>query len=311
MVALMSMRILVVIPVFNRPAMVLEALDSVAVQSIPPTAVVVVDDGSTDGTAEVVERWIAANPGLTVHLVRANHGGASAARNLGLRMFAGDMDAVVFLDSDDLWPSDLLERASSLLEREPRAVAVSTDRELHDLNLGSRRKIDTTSLEVNPWFFMLRRGGALGSCTMFRIPAVQEAGGYPEDIPTGHDKILFGRIARLGSWHHITGNPVVFRRNYAVALDGDADHLHSQYPDYQARWALAAEQLWREAPNTASLNLKARILICKRWSKATKQAIRCGNRGDAWRCLARAFRFCPWRLNNLHLLFRLMGRAKR
>lgn len=305
------MRILVVIPVFNRPTMVLEALDSVALQSTLPAAVAVVDDDSTDETPEAVERWIAARPGLAVHLVRANHGGASAARNLGLRTFAADMDAVAFLDSDDLWPRDFLDRARAVLEREPRAVAVSTDRELHDLRRGSRRKIDTTSLAVNPWFFMLRRGGALGSCTLFRTPAVLEAGGYPEDIPTGHDKILFGRIARLGSWHHVTGNPVVFRRNYADVIDGDADHLHRLYPDFEARWASAAEQLWSEAPNNASLEIKARILIGKRWRKATKQAIRCGNRDDAWRCLARAFRFCPWSLRNLHLWFRVMGRAKK
>lgn len=303
------MRILVVIPVFNRPSMVLEALDSVAAQSIPPAAVVVVDDGSTDCTAAAVERWIAAGPGPAVHLLHSAHGGASAARNRGFRMFAAGMDAVAFLDSDDLWPRDFLERTGALLEREPRAVAVSTDRELHDPGRSLKRKFDMSPITVNPWLFMLRHGAGMGSGTLFRIGAVQEAGGYPEDIPTGHDSILFGRIARLGAWRHVSGAPVVFRRNHALAGDGAADHLHRQYPDYRARWASVAEQLWDEAPNKPLIGIQGRLLIGNRWRKATRQAIQNGNRDDAWCCLARAFRYCPWSLKNLRLWLRLIRDA--
>lgn len=303
------MRTLVVIPVFNRSTMVLEALDSVAEQSVPPTAVVVVDDGSTDDTPEAVEGWLSARPALNAHLMRLPNGGAAAARNRGLREFATDMDAVAFLDSDDLWPRDFLARTRALLEREPRAVAVSCDRELLDMARGTRQFTDISVVPANPWRFLLKHGGALGSCTLFRVSEVLAAGGYPEDIPTGHDSILFGRIAGRGGWRHVKGSPVVFRRNHARVGDGDADHLHMLYPDYRERWAKVAEQLRNEAPRDARLGLLARHLIGGRWRRAAKQAIQCGERERAWRCLARAFRQSPWNPKNLHVLLRLMGRA--
>lgn len=96
------MKVAVVIPCWNHGRLLTEALTSVASQTLQPTQVIVVDDGSTDDSAAVAQ----AHPGVT--LVRQPHAGTAAARNTGLTHV--DADAVAFLDADDLWPPESLER---------------------------------------------------------------------------------------------------------------------------------------------------------------------------------------------------------
>ena len=103
------MRISVVLPVFNRAPYVGEAIESVLGQTRPPDELIVVDDGSTDDTAAVVERW--ARPSLRI--VRQENRGIGGARNSGLREVTGDL--VAFIDSDDLWERDKLERQAAAM----------------------------------------------------------------------------------------------------------------------------------------------------------------------------------------------------
>ena len=90
------MDVAVVIPCWNQGRLLREALASITAQTVTPTTVVVVDDGSTDETADVAS----AHPGVT--LVRQKRSGAAEARNAGLAR--ADADLIAFLDADDLWP---------------------------------------------------------------------------------------------------------------------------------------------------------------------------------------------------------------
>jgi glycosyltransferase involved in cell wall biosynthesis len=92
-----------VIPVYNGAAFVAEAIESVLAQTHPVAECVVVDDGSTDATAEVVSRF-----GAPVRLIRQANAGVATARNRG----AAESTAryVAFLDADDAWKPDKLER---------------------------------------------------------------------------------------------------------------------------------------------------------------------------------------------------------
>src|SRR5512146_2253707 len=94
----------VVIPAYTREHTVLTAIRSVLWQTLPPTEILVVDDGSTDQTAAVVEAL--GEP--TVRLIRQPNGGISAARNTGIREARGAW--VAFQDSDDEWLPTKLER---------------------------------------------------------------------------------------------------------------------------------------------------------------------------------------------------------
>lgn len=133
------MGVAVIVPVYNRGATVLEALDSVTAQTCAPQRLVVVDDGSTDDTAATVSQWIESRHlSFAVALIRKPNGGVSSARNRGLHRI-GNCQYIAFLDSDDIWPVDFLERASSVLAADPRAVAATADRQYIDRLSGTTR----------------------------------------------------------------------------------------------------------------------------------------------------------------------------
>ncbi len=110
----------VVIPCYNHSRFLREAIDSVGTPS-RPVEVVVVDDGSTDDSAEVAERC-AGNRlnGRSIRVVRQSHSGVAAARNRGFRESRGEL--VVFLDSDDRLATNALDVGARALDDHPEAV---------------------------------------------------------------------------------------------------------------------------------------------------------------------------------------------
>ena len=110
----------VVIPLYNKAAEIGRAVRSVLAQTLPPREVIVVDDGSTDGGADVVERMASS----VVRLVRQENRGVSAARNRGIAMASGRY--VALLDGDDRWQPQYLEQVWRLIARYPDCGAYGT-----------------------------------------------------------------------------------------------------------------------------------------------------------------------------------------
>jgi glycosyltransferase involved in cell wall biosynthesis len=112
----------VIIPTYNRLPLLGEALESALAQTHPNLEIIVVDDGSTDGTNAYVQ-------GLESDRIRyvfqENRGHPGAARNVGLRMARGEY--VAFLDSDDVWLPEKIERQLAVLEADPELDLVATD----------------------------------------------------------------------------------------------------------------------------------------------------------------------------------------
>ena len=106
----------VVIPTYNCSTLVGEAIESVLAQTRVPDQIIVVNDGSTDDTAAVVQRY---RDGRIVYIEQAN-GGISAARNRGLSIATGDF--IAFLDADDRWLPSMVEKQLALLERQSDVV---------------------------------------------------------------------------------------------------------------------------------------------------------------------------------------------
>lgn len=102
----------VVIPTYNRAPLLGQTIDSVLAQTLPPIEIIVVDDGSTDGTAAVVAKY-----GERVRYVATPNRGVAHARNVGMQEAAGDY--LTFLDSDDLLYPYMLELESRVLRRYP------------------------------------------------------------------------------------------------------------------------------------------------------------------------------------------------
>lgn len=103
-------KVSVIIPTYNRSYIVCEAIDSILSQTVTDIELLVVDDGSTDDTRQVVE---AINDERIRYLYKQN-GGVSSARNVGISHAKGSY--VAFLDSDDVWPERFLEAVSNALD---------------------------------------------------------------------------------------------------------------------------------------------------------------------------------------------------
>ena len=106
------MKISVVIPTFNRISLVARAIDSVLKQSLNPYEIIVVDDGSDDGTSEMIQ-----NKYKSIKLIQQQNNGVSAARNNGIKHAKGDW--IALLDSDDEWTEKKLENQVDRLIKTP------------------------------------------------------------------------------------------------------------------------------------------------------------------------------------------------
>lgn len=119
----------VIIPTYNRADCVGEAIESVLSQTCHPLDVIVVDDGSTNNTSEVI-----ASVGEHVRYIRQQNRGVSAARNRGISASRGEW--LVFLDSDDIWLPDMLEKHLQAVNTWPRITAHSVNMEIHRASSG-------------------------------------------------------------------------------------------------------------------------------------------------------------------------------
>jgi glycosyltransferase involved in cell wall biosynthesis len=182
----------VVIPAFNRRRLLSETLASVRAQSFADYEVVLVDDGSTDGTAGWVRR---AFPEVRVVRLARNQGPA-AARNRGIEEARAPL--IAFLDSDDLWRADFLRTLSAEF-RNPRVVMAFSNVD----------RVDARGRVTGRRIMRLRPSGFWGlpltSASIVRRSALAAAGGFdPRFRQVYEDADLF---ARLGSRH----GPAAFR----------------------------------------------------------------------------------------------------
>ena len=116
---LTSPLITVIIPTFNRARYVVTAVESALAQTYTNYEIIVVDDGSTDDTQQVLDRLA----GQITYLYKANEGTAAAARNFAMRRASGEY--IALLDSDDLWLPHKLEAQMAFLQTHPEVGLVS------------------------------------------------------------------------------------------------------------------------------------------------------------------------------------------
>ena len=119
----------VIMPVYNAMrgdrTYLPEALESLAAQTCPPQELIIVDDGSSDDSAEVIQRFAAGHPELTTVLLRQDNAGQSSARNLGALKAGGDW--LGFLDQDDLWTPRHIETVAPFLRDDVDFVYTDAD----------------------------------------------------------------------------------------------------------------------------------------------------------------------------------------
>jgi len=177
----------VVIPTFDRAPVLPRALESVVAQTLSPAEVIVVDDGSTDGTAELVEKRF---PG--VRWLHQENRGVSAARNRGIEASRGEW--IALLDSDDEWLPEKLQRQLSALRDHSDLRICHTD----EIWIRRGRRVNPRQIHAKHggWIFQhcLPLCAMSPSSILIHRSVFEEIGLFDEDLPACEDYDLWLRI---------------------------------------------------------------------------------------------------------------------
>ena len=195
------MKFSVIIPLYNKAPYIRKALESVLAQTYADYELIIVDDGSTDGSAEIAEailqdpasRLIASSPN---RLIRQANSGVSAARNNGVAQASGDY--IAFLDADDWWEPTYLECMAQLIEDYPEAGLYASNYVYYKPGKTHvALNIPTGYINYPKAYY---EGGAMPvtSITAIMPRAVfDEMGGFPLGIKLGEDFLLWAKTALL------------------------------------------------------------------------------------------------------------------
>ena len=292
----------VVLPVFNGRRFLRTALEGVFAQTLRPAELVVVDDGSTDGAAELLDDFTAPFP---VRLVRQANSGQSAARNRGIRESSARL--VAFLDQDDRWYPDHLAVLGTAIDAHPTIAWA----------YGDFDEIDAEGRLVTRDF--LREHGVahpkttLGDCvasdlmvlpsaSLVRRTALLDVGGFDEGLSGYEDDDLFVRVFRAG-WRHVfvPGARLAFRihggsssadARFLASRRRYADKLVAALPDDVRMRRYYARD--RVAPRFFETCLDDYVRACSRRDWATAHLVREGL--DHFAALRRPGPLLRWKL---------------
>lgn len=193
-----------VIPCYNAAPCIRRCLDSIYAQTLAPLDVVVVDDGSTDNSLEIVRQY---DPKI-VTVSQANQG-PSAARNRGVGLAGGKF--IALLDADDYWAPTFLEKTRRFLDEHPEAVAVSVGQRIKLFGheevvapaiLRGQHNLQPTVLE-NFFDFWSKHNHITTGSVLIRKELLDAAGGQRSDLRVCEDLELWAHLATFGKWGFI------------------------------------------------------------------------------------------------------------
>lgn len=219
----------VIIPCYNSESTVIDSLDSVMRQSVLPSQIVIVNDGSTDRTEQIVQHYISKIP--FAKLITTENHGLSSARNLGLASLVG-CEFVAFLDSDDIWHDSKMELQLGLLRTSKMLVAVCSDFSIfvtepgidelrHYFYGASPRKIILQSAII--W--------GSGSAVVMRMGALETNNLFDIDLRFAEDLDAWCKVCEYGEWGFLPEKLVYIRQSQSSmqgSLRNNPDlYLHS------------------------------------------------------------------------------------
>jgi hypothetical protein len=193
--------IAVVVPLYNKRPHIADTIDSILAQSVLPAEIIVVDDGSTDGSAEIVSLYKQYN----VRLISQENVGVSAARNRGVELATSVW--IAFLDADDLWLPNHIEALLRVVQAFPDVGLVSTQYEIlqDGIRLSPRYAYSRGAVcKVDDFYRRLAIGHSLvnSSTACARRDALISVGGFPVGIQIGEDIIVWIKLfEQLGMAH--------------------------------------------------------------------------------------------------------------
>jgi glycosyltransferase involved in cell wall biosynthesis len=293
----------VVIPCHNALRWIGATVESVLGQSTPPLEIIVVDDGSTDGTAESVRRNFP-----QVRVLEQPNAGVSAARNHGVAVARGDW--VAFVDADDIWLPEKLQRQHDLVAAHPGAQMVYTAWHVWH---SSELVVDVTTLQrlgaqrqrgqdwsgPSGWIYpeLLVDCVVWTSTVMLQRRLFTELGGFDESLRVGEDYDLWFRASRVTSILRVP-QPLALYRQHAANLTKrlpSMNHKGEVIGRALERWGYAAPDGRKAEPGAVTRGL------VRSWIDFGGAHLSAGNRRMARLAVRRALHIRPlsllaWRL---------------
>lgn len=195
-----SRLISVIIPLYNKSAYIANALDSVLKQTYQNYEIIVVNDGSTDGSENIVKSYIETNPDNIILITQENQG-VSVARNTGIKQSKGEL--IAFLDADDEWDAEYLETIISLREKYPAAGIYATAYYQQDAASGKKNLIqhkiknNSSRTILSSYFKTISLGPHPIMTSGIVVPKeiLENIGGFESGMPLGEDLLLWAKIA--------------------------------------------------------------------------------------------------------------------
>jgi glycosyltransferase involved in cell wall biosynthesis len=209
----MGTKLSVVIPSYNRAHLVVRAVETVLAQTCSPDEIIVVDDGSTDDTADAMSAFINAkarhSPEIRYFVQQQK--GPSAARNKGIGEARGDW--IAFLDSDDLWHPEKLERQFKAIDCFQGLCGACytdvrfTNNPFIELTAFSPLKshyTDPVGVLSNPWRFIVGSGHTIFVQSLLaRTEIIKAVGGFDENLFLGEDQDFTFRLSLLTGFCYV------------------------------------------------------------------------------------------------------------
>lgn len=199
----------VVIPAYNAAWCVRRAIDSALAQSYAQIEVLVVDDGSTDGTASVVRGY-----GNRVCLLQQANGGLSSARNLGIRHARGEW--IAYLDADDWWMPEKIAHQVELFKQQPGIGFCSSAARVEDpegRELDNWRCANFTGSALSAIFRINAMVAGSGSAVVVRADVQRQAGFFDEALESLEDIDMWMRLAAITGYACVPKTLVVILKH--------------------------------------------------------------------------------------------------
>ncbi len=285
----------VVIPTYNLAAYTAEALESVRAQTLGDYEVVIVDDGSTDNTVEVIQPFLKDS---RFKLIEQPNQGTAAARNTAISNARGQW--IAFLDCDDLWLPAKLEKQAEVIEANPRAALIFGNGiefdETGDTGVFYRKPEvfpDGVGLER-----VLRRNCFWACSVMVRRQDVLDAGMLRVDLPGVDDYDLWLKVLERGGDARGVWEPVA---RYRKRRDSQGLNKRLMFERLLRVYQDASERIPNPRLKSIARDCVARVSSDLLMTQA-RQSLGAGDIHGCGKCLRGAWRRYPKRMKPIALL---------
>lgn len=266
----------IVVPCYNASRYIADTLETVLEQTLPDWEAIVVDDGSTDNSADIVEQFVQKD--RRIRLLRKQNSGVSKTRNAGSAEANGKY--LAFLDADDLWHPGYLERMAAHLNAWPHigisfAIARIVDGE--GKPTGSYSSMKSSGLDT--FDFLSSNPTTTCSNLMVRKETFARLGGFPEDLCHAEDQLFLIKA-------HLAGICIEGCHEILVDYRVNNSGLSSDLEAMREGWETMLAHAVAEAPEViAPLVARARALnLCY----LARRALRVRSALDPWRYMSAA-----------------------